>query len=443
MMEKPGITIAIGTVFQDAGDATRAIEIAKGVRDRAPADVKLRIVFLSRGSRFEQKAADCGFEIYHAGPEMSGVGMHQDLKMTPENFVGDKDIAVKLIKGEMEAYREIKPDIVLYGFWPIAGVARRMMEKEIPGICFVPLPLTEAFLDVIPDVPEQVKPLSLLPYKVRTGIFRKIPRFIRRRIPLLRQSNIRKAAMESGWKGKPLLNLFDLLKADLTLVNDLPDYYDQRFFPENVIFTGPVFPGTEAGEDAGEEIKEVFDPENGKPRIYCTLGSSGTKKQLLEIVRVFTAKEGLRWNAVILSPSSVCPVEEARAVLGDRKGVFITDDFVPARAVNALADAVICHGGQGTLQTALSSGTPLVGTAMQQEQFINLSNVALYGAGIRIPLAKWKAENIREAVLRVLMNENFKDAAVRLGRRINDMDGKKKSAEIIWSHIKNCLRHAE
>jgi UDP:flavonoid glycosyltransferase YjiC (YdhE family) len=234
----------------------------------------------------------------------------------------------------------------------------------------------------------------------------------------------------------PLLNLFSLLKADLTLVNDLPDYYDQKFFPPDVIFTGHVFSRSDSEEPIASEIKEVFDPTNGKVRIFCSLGSSGTKKQLLEIVKVFTEGKGLGWNSVVLSPSSVCAIDEARAVLGGRKGVYITDAFVPAQKVNALADIVICHGGQGTIQTALSSGTPLVGVAMQQEQFINLSNVALYGAGIRIPLDKWKARKIRKAVAKIISDKGFKETAFRLGRRIKDMDGKKKSAEIIWKKIK-------
>jgi len=437
-MSKNKITITVGTAFQDAGDATRAIEIAKGIMEHKPKDVDVRIVFLSRGSRFEQKAVDCGFEIYHAEPKMSGVGMHQDFHYAPERgeLIGKKSIALELIKGEIKAYQDIKPDIVLHGFWPIAGVARRMMEKEIPGICFVPLPMTEAFLDVIPDVPEQVKPLSMLPYRVRIGIFRRIPKFIKKRIPILRQSNIRNAAIELGWKGERLLNVFDLLKADLTLVNDLPDYYDQKFFPKNVLFTGPVFSRSDSGENVSPQIEEIFTSKNGKAKVFCTLGSSGTKKQLLEIVKVFTAAEGLKWNAVILSPSSVCPVEEAKALLGGRAGVYITDKFIPAQKVNAMADVVVCHGGQGTVQTALSSGTPLVSVAMQQEQFINLSNVALYGAGIRIPLDKWNAGNIRKAITGIIRNKEFKDAAAKLRDRINDMDGQTKSAEIIWKKIK-------
>lgn len=436
-MNKNKVTIAIGTVFQDAGDATRAIEIAKGIRDNQPEGIEARIVFLSRGSLFEQRAIDAGFEIYHADPKMSGIGMHQDFKFAPTKgeLIGEESIALELLKGEIKAYKEIRPDIVLHGFWPVAGVARRMMEKEIPGICFVPLPLTEAFLDVIPDVPEQIKPLSLLPYGLRINIFRRIPKFIKKRIPMLRQTNIRNSAMKLGWKGGRLLNLFDLLKANLTLVNDLPDYYDQRFFPKNVLFTGPLFAGTISGEEVSPQIKEVFEPGSGKIKVFCTLGSSGTKKQLLEIVKVFREGEGVNWNAVILSPLSVCPIEEARAASGGRKGVYITDEFIPAQKVNAMADVVVCHGGQGTIQTAIFSGTPLVGVAMHQEQFINLSNIATYGAGIRIPFNKWSAKNIRKAVSRVISDKKIKEAAIRLKERIKAMDGRKKSAEAIWRFI--------
>jgi len=429
------ITITIGTVFQDAGDATRAIELAKGIKEYTPNGIKPRIIFLSRGSRFEQKAVDLGFEIYKADPPMSGVGMHQDIKMTPQNFVGEKDLAVKLIKGEIKAYQEIKPDVVLYGFWPMAGLARRMVEKEIPGICFLPLPLTEAFLDIIPDVPEQIKLFAILPYKIRINLFRRIPKFIKKRIPLLRQTNIRQAAMEIGWKGEPLLNLFSLLKADLTIINDLPDYYDQKVFPDNVIFTGPLFSRSNSEDTVNLRMQEVFNSNNGKIKIYCTLGSSGAKKQLLEIVRVFTEGEGLKWNAVILSPPSVCPIEEAKAALGKRDGVYITDEFVPAQKINSMADIVVCHGGQGTVQTALASGTPLVGVAMQQEQFINLSNIALYGAGIRIPFAKWKAEKIRNSICGILNNKSYKNNAMKLKSKIETNDGKKNSARIIWNFI--------
>ncbi|MFA5173145.1 MAG: nucleotide disphospho-sugar-binding domain-containing protein [Candidatus Paceibacterota bacterium] len=428
------VKIVIGTAFQDAGDATRAIEIAKGIKKYQPNDIEAKIIFLSHGSRFEQKVLDLGFEVYQTEPKLPGVGLYQDIGMTPESFIGDKNLAKEMIKGEIKAYKELKPDIVLYGFWPMAGLARRMVEKEIPGICFIPLPLTEAFLDVIPDVPDQVKFLAVFPYKTRLWIFRHIPHFIKSRIPLIRQNNIREAAAELGWKGEPLLNLFNLLKADLTIVNDLPDYYDQSKFPKDVIFTGPLFAKTTNEEPIDLEIQKVFDPQNGKIKIFCTLSSSGSKEMLKEVIKVFTYGEGLNWNAVILSPHF--SIEEAYKILGKREGVYITDKFIPAQKVNAMADIVVCHGGQGTVQTAIHSGTPLVGVAAQQEQFINLSNVAARGAGVRIPRAKWDTKNIQKSVSKIIADKRYREAMLKLRERINSMDGEKNAAEAIWKKIK-------
>lgn len=431
------VTIAISTAFQDAGDATRAIEIAKNLKQYQPADIEARIIFLSHGSKFEQKVLDLGFEVYPTKPELPGVGLYQDLGMTVTNLIGTEELAEKMIEGEREAYREIKPDIVLHGFWPMASLARRMAEKEIPGICFVPLPLVPNFLDVIPDVPEQIKIFSVFSKPVRLWLFRHIPRFIKKRVPILRQNNIRKAAYKLGWKGEKLTNTFDLLKADLTLINDLPDYYDANKFPKQVAFTGPLFSIPAANEPVDPEITNVFDPHNGKPKIFCTLSSSGSREMLSEVIKVFTYGKGLEWNAVILSPHF--PIDEARKLLGNREGVFVTDQFIPAPKVNAMADVVVSHGGQGTVQTAIHAGTPIVGVAAQQEQFINLSNIESRGAGIRIPRSKWTALTIQKSINTILKNQAYREAMLQLKQRLDSMDGGKNAATAIWEKIQSVV----
>ncbi|MDR2644373.1 MAG: hypothetical protein LBB44_00035 [Endomicrobium sp.] len=202
------LTIAISTAFQDAGDATRSIEIAKVLRKYQPSDISVWIIFISHGSKFEQKVLDLGFEIYEAEPKLPGVGLYQDLGMTITNLVGTEKLAEDMIKGESKAYNELKPDIVLHGFWPIASLARRMTDKEVPGICFVPLPLVSSFFNVIPDVPGQLKIFSIFPKSVRLWLFRHVPNFIKSRVPILRQNNIRHAVYKLGWKGEKLVNTF-------------------------------------------------------------------------------------------------------------------------------------------------------------------------------------------------------------------------------------------
>ncbi|MDR2397096.1 MAG: hypothetical protein LBD69_04580 [Puniceicoccales bacterium] len=110
------ITIAISTAFQDAGDATRAIEIAKALKKYRPDDMISKIVFVSHGSRFEQAALDLGFEICRADPKLPGVGLYQDLGMTTTNLIGTEALAMEMICGEIAAYGEIRPNIIMHGF---------------------------------------------------------------------------------------------------------------------------------------------------------------------------------------------------------------------------------------------------------------------------------------------------------------------------------------
>jgi hypothetical protein len=132
-IEKRNITIVVSTIFQDAGDATRGIEIAKGIKRHKPDNFDVRIIFISRGSRFDERARDCGFDIYYAEPRSAGIGERHDYKMTPNNFIGEKILAKELIDGEVAALKELQPDVVIYGFWPMAGLAYRMIERKILG----------------------------------------------------------------------------------------------------------------------------------------------------------------------------------------------------------------------------------------------------------------------------------------------------------------------
>ena len=101
-----------------------------------------------------------------------------------------------------------------------------------------------------------------------------------------------------------------------------------------------------------------------------------------------------------------------------------------------MADVTISHGGQGTLQTALYSGIPIVGVAAQQEQFINLSNIESRGAGIRIPRVRWNAKNIQRSVIRILSDARYKESAMLLRKYIRSSNGAKNAAVEIFRTIR-------
>ena len=126
---------------------------------------------------------------------------------------------------------------------------------------------------------------------------------------------------------------------------------------------------------------------------------------------------------------------DGHAVLGELqdRGLGL---FTPQIAfILHMADIVICHGGQGTLQTAIYCGTRVVDVAAQTEQFLNPYNIEPQGAGIRIPMRKWNARNIQKAVCRILEHPEFIRAARPLKQRMDSMDGASNSVRRIWEKI--------
>ena len=87
--------------------------------------------------------------------------------------------------------------------------------------------------------------------------------------------------------------------------------------------------------------------------------------------------------------------------LGPPSERFFATRFLPAHAVSEMADVVVSHGGQGTVQTAVWAGKPVVGIGFLWEQQANLDGLARAGAGVRIPIHSVTPQRILEAVERV------------------------------------------
>jgi len=232
-----------------------------------------------------------------------------------------------------------------------------------------------------------------------------------------------------------------MLKSDTYLINDFPVFYDTKAFSKNVIFTGPLYSKIGKEEIEDKRILDILDSQNKRLKIFCTLGSSGDKSDLLEIIKIFNKGEGQNWSGIILSPEAICPINEARNLLNN-DNIYITDKFVPAKEINKKVDLVICHGGQGTLQTAITSGTPLVGIATQPEQKINLEHLEVFGMAIRLQKWKWNSENISNAVIKIISNERYHKKALKLKRISEQLNTKEIIANHIWSEIETMPNNA-
>jgi UDP:flavonoid glycosyltransferase YjiC (YdhE family) len=407
--------------------------MAAALRDLCPSTINLNIDFLSCGSRFEYKIRDAGFNIVPAQPRVKGISVAHDLGWDFPEFFGSEEIAKTFIDGQLDAFKELKPDVVFHGMWAPASLAARIL--KIRTINFLPVPLVPGSFahGLIRDLPDMIP------------LFTRLPRPIRQRLawwgrglminaPIFRQQRLGAAAKACGWPIEGPISLFDMNMADLNLVNDHPIFHTEyaNNLPANVVFTGPLFAMDDQKLD--EDIAKHMTRTPG-PTVLVTMGSSGTEDFLFEAIKALKMNSSDPWNAVVLASPSVCSIDKARAVAGDDSRLLITDRFIPALTATELADVVISHGGQGTVQTSVAAGRPIVGVALQIEQQINLDNIMDAGAGIRIQRQSWKAKNIRNAVHTVLQDHSYTTKAEMLRDTLNNMDGAEMAAEVMWNFI--------
>ncbi|KAF1960065.1 glycosyl transferas-like protein [Byssothecium circinans] len=431
-MSPTNLHVVVSVAFQDAGDTTRAIAMTAALRDLCPSHVNLKINFLSCGSRFEYQIRDAGFNIVPAQPRVKGISVAHDLGWDFPEFFGSEEIARTFIEGQLAAFKELKPDIVFHGMWAPASLAARIL--GIRTINFLPVPLHPAAFGggLIRDLPDMMPLFTRLPRPLRQKLaFWVSPMMLK--APIFRQHRLGAAAAGCGWPIKGPISLFDMNMADLNLVNDHPmfhvDYADR--LPENIAITGPLFAGNNQILD--EDI--VAHLNRAGPSILVTMGSSGTEEFILEAIKALRFDKRDNWNAVILASPSVCSIEKARDTAASDERLLVTDRFIPAPAANALVDVAVIHGGQGTVQTAIAAGKPIVGVALQIEQQTNLDNVMDAGAGIRLQRQHWNAKSIRSAVQTVLNDPSYSAKARMLADTVNKMDGAKTAAETMWNFM--------
>lgn len=135
-----------------------------------------------------------------------------------------------------------------------------------------------------------MKPLTFLPVRLRRKIIKTIPASLILKAPILRQTNLLQAARQCGWKKAPLTNLFDLLKSDLTIVNDFIDYYKGVPLPRDFVITGPLYAQAKNEHPVNPFIKAVFHKQDKQQiNVFCSMGSSARKELLLEAVKAIAA----------------------------------------------------------------------------------------------------------------------------------------------------------
>jgi MGT family glycosyltransferase len=170
-----------------------------------------------------------------------------------------------------------------------------------------------------------------------------------------------------------------------------------RSFPPHWTFVGPA--------TAGRPETAPFPWEwlaQGRRHVLVSMGTVNTEASGSFFDRVLAALDGTGVRAVLVAPPDLVP---------DPLPDVLVRPSVPQLPLLERMDAVVCHGGHNTACEALARGVPLVVAPIRDDQPVVAAQVVAAGAGIRVKFGRVGPAELRAAILAVLDDPAYRDAA--------------------------------
>lgn len=330
------------------------------------------------------------------------------------------------VQNEITFFKKNAIEKVITGFTLSCGISTRVL--KIPYYVthlgsFVPpvferrmlIPTLVLNLKIFKLIPEKwlIKGINGLMYKSRIGT-----------------KSFNKVAKKYGVL--PFRSLEEIMMGDVVIVTDVPEIltipkdemeswspkgkYKKYYHHDTKLYYG----GAIYAKLFGEPSQEIIDFLNtDKPKIYVALTSGQTSV----IQKVYEGIKDIDAKMIILTTVHEIKMTENEKVL--------VVDHLPSHKVMPMVDLAIIHGGQGSIQTAISAGTPVIGIPLHVEQGLNVAMLERHQAGVLQLKHDIDPEEIKTKVLMVLENEMYKKNMKKLSIDQNRVDGVEKAVDVI------------
>ena len=171
-------------------------------------------------------------------------------------------------------------------------------------------------------------------------------------------------------------------------------------FPDHFALVGAVML-----DRPGSFPWDLLDP--ARRHVLITVGTlaTGLAADFYQRAAAAVAPLSAAVQAIIAGPPALVP---------DPPGNVLMTGSVPMLALLPRLDAVISHGGMNTVSETLAHGLPLVIAPIRHDQPVVASQVARAGAGIRVPFSRVRPAQLREALVTVLDDPSYRQAAGRI-----------------------------
>jgi UDP:flavonoid glycosyltransferase YjiC (YdhE family) len=391
------------------------------------------VVFATHGGPFAHVIEDAGFALTRIEPAMDSVRCERyvrDLVQIgrPGVRLQPPDEVRASVQAEARFLRAQGAKMAVIGFTLTAYLSSRVVGIPLAsshGGSYVP-PVIERGLAPVP---------TQMPIPGTEWLPRAVKRwFANTRIEKMEDpvQFLNVIAAELGVE--PVPTLASLLVSDLTMVTDVPEVLGipidalEAWHPRRpkayrsgtrLTYTGPLF--ARLPLPVPESVERFLDGR--RPTVYVVLSSSTPQMLRAVAQRVRAAGPRVIVGATIHDFGPVVDPDIVVAAL------------LPSHAIMPRVDLVVCMGGQGTVQTAMASGTPVIGIPLHAEQELNVDLAARQGMGLAIAPRHARTEAMTNAVQRILGNPGFRTQAQRVRGLYEGVDGAGNAAAAILRYL--------
>lgn len=405
-------------------EVTRSIEIARALQARG-----LRVAFGTRGGSYAHLIETAGFAVTRLDPvvtpEMERDFLQAILAMGPRtgrDFYSDEELRAA-VDAEVALIRSLGAELVVTGFTLSAYLSTQIAGVPLAtdhGGSFVPPVLAHMLCPVAVNPPDPN--LAKLPVPVQRWLSNRVPALIKGPV-----AQLNRHARDRGVQ--PLPSMLGLMCGDLTLVTDLPDVLGlsardlEQWRPRWPLrvragttfrYTGPLYARLDLPVPAA--VDAFLDGD--EPVVYVALTS--VTEEFLRSVVVGTRASG---HKVL-----VATTHDLSDLAGDRT---VVAGVLPSHTIMPRVAAAVIMGGQGSVQTAIASGTPFVGLPYHGEQELNIAVAERLGMAIRMSPTAASTPALPEAIARLISETDFATSAASAAELYTVVDGGAVAANVI------------
>jgi UDP:flavonoid glycosyltransferase YjiC (YdhE family) len=407
-------------------ETSRMLEIYRALRARVAAGIKI----LTHGGPYECMLQAAGVAYDVVGPGVSTQRYEEFVRSLPgigrpDQSMWSDDELRRYARAEAEYFRRHQVSVAVTG-WTLTA----LLSTRLAGIPLV----TEHAGSFLPPVFER----GMLPAPSRPiGLpaERWLPGRIRRRlynagVPKLDfyTGGFNRVAAELGVE--PIPSFPALLLGDLTLVTDVPELLGlsreqvdgwtprdpARYRPGTRLrYTGPIYAHLDVG--IPDAVRAFL--AGGRPVIYVAITSS-TAALVRKVVHALC-----RLDARILVAATTHDLTD---LASDQ---ILVAGLLPSHLVMPDVDLAVIAGGQGSVQTALAAGVPLIGLPLQPEQDANITFAQRQGVARLVPQDFADPPALAEAARGLLASDAARRNARRLKQIFAAVDGPAAAADAV------------